>query len=119
MNNFLLGLLLTPGLALAQTQPTVTYPYLIKGKIGQLNAPAKVYLMTGLESADSVTLHNGRFEFKGTSEFPHSTTLVLERKGRLQSGWRDKMFGGQIAQGICGVARPHSPVFGARSGGYH
>ena len=96
MKNYLLGLLLAPGLAVAQTPAPTAYPYLIKGKIGTLNAPAKVYLMTGMESADSATLHNGRFEFKGSTEFPHSTTLVLERQGRLQSGWREKMFGGQM-----------------------
>ncbi|QKG52037.1 DUF4369 domain-containing protein [Hymenobacter sp. BRD67] len=70
MNNYLLGLLLVPGLALAQTQTTATYPYLIKGKIGKLNAPAKVYLMTGLQPTDSATLRQGQFEFKGTTPFP-------------------------------------------------
>jgi peroxiredoxin len=96
MKNYLLGLLLAPGLAVAQTPAAPTYPYLIKGRIGHLNSPAKVYLMTGLQSADSATLKQGRFEFKGVTEFPHSTTLVLERQGRLQSGWREKMFGGQM-----------------------
>jgi peroxiredoxin len=96
MKNYLFGLLLAPGLAVAQTPAPAAYPYLIKGKIGNLNAPAKVYLMTGLQSADSATLRQGRFEFKGATEFPHSTTLVLERQGRLQSGWREKMFGGQM-----------------------
>jgi peroxiredoxin len=96
MKNYLLGLLLAPGLAVAQTPAPAAYPYLIKGKIGTLNAPAKVYLMTGMQSADSATLQQGRFEFKGATEFPHSTTLVLERQGRLQSGWREKMLGGQM-----------------------
>lgn len=96
MKNQLVGLLLlAPGLALAQVPTSTTYPYVIKGKIGQLNAPAKVYLQTG-EATDSATLHQGRFEFKGTTAFPQTATLVLERQGRLQSGWQKKMFGGKM-----------------------
>ena len=95
--NFLVGmLLLVPGLALAQTQAPAAYPYVIKGRIAQLNAPAKMYLFTGVQTTDSVTLRQGRFEFKGTTPFPHSTMLVLERRGRLQSGWQEMMFGGQM-----------------------
>ncbi|OGX87461.1 hypothetical protein BEN47_10485 [Hymenobacter lapidarius] len=76
MKSHIVGLLLfTPGLALAQTQAPVTYPYVIKGKIGKLNAPAKVYLMTGLNATDSVTLQRGRFELKGTTPYPQSATL--------------------------------------------
>ena len=89
-------LLLAPGLALAQTQAPATYPYVIKGKIGTLNAPAKVYLMTGTQATDSATVRQGRFELKGTTPYPQSATLVLERQGRLQSGWRDMMFGGKM-----------------------
>lgn len=97
MKNHLVGLLLlAPSLVRAQTQVPATYPYVVRGKIGQLNAPAKVYLLTGLQAADSVTLRQGRFELKGTTQFPQSATLVLERQGRLQSGWREKMFGGQM-----------------------
>lgn len=88
IQNILVGLLLlAPGLALAQTQAPAAYPYVIKGRIAQLNAPAKMYLLTGVQTTDSVTLRQGRFEFKGTTPFPHSTMLVLERRGRLQSGW--------------------------------
>ncbi|MGI4834157.1 MAG: redoxin domain-containing protein [Janthinobacterium lividum] len=97
MKIYLVGLLLlAPGLALAQTPAPTTYPYVIKGKIGKFNAPAKVYLMGGIEAIDSATLKQGRFELKGTSEFPHSATLVLERQGRLQSGWREMMLGGKM-----------------------
>ena len=95
MKNYLAGLLLlAPGLALAQA-PT-TYPYLIKGRIGQFSAPAKVYLMTGLQCTDSVTLQKGRFQLKGTTPFPQSAKLVLERQGRLQTGWRNMVFGGKM-----------------------
>ncbi|AMR27408.1 hypothetical protein A0257_10065 [Hymenobacter psoromatis] len=97
MKNYLIGfLLLAPGLALAQTQVPATYPYLIKGKIGQLGAPAKVYLLTGLQTIDSATVRQGQFELKGTTPYPQSATLVLERRGRLQSGWQQKMLGGKM-----------------------
>ena len=96
MKSYLAGLLLAPGLAVAQTLAPTTYPYLIKGKLGQLNAPAKVYLVSGSEPIDSAALTQGRFELKGKTPFPHSATLVLERKGRLQSGWRDMMLGGKM-----------------------
>lgn len=92
MKKHLLGfLLLTPGLAFAQA----TYPFVVKGKIGQLNAPAKIYLMRGFDRLDSTTLKNGAFELKGATEIPESAELVLERQGRLQDGWREKMLGGQ------------------------
>jgi len=97
MKNYLAGLLLlAPGLALAQAPAPTTYPYAIKGKIGKFNAPAKVYLTNGGETIDSATLKQGRFELKGTTEFPHAATLVLERQGRLQSGLREMMLGGKM-----------------------
>jgi len=81
LKKYLLGcLLLAPGLAHAQT------PFTIKGKIGQLNAPAKIYLMHGLEAADSATFKNGAFEFKGTTDAPRKVYLVTKRDGKLGSG---------------------------------
>jgi peroxiredoxin len=74
----------------------VTYSYVIKGKLGQFSAPAKVYLITGVQATDSATLKGGKFELKGSTPFPHSATLVLERQGRLQSGWRDMMLAGKM-----------------------
>ncbi len=54
--------------------------YTLKGKIGTINAPAKVYL--GYKNAvasfiDSTTINNGVFEFKGTVAYPVQATLVL------------------------------------------
>ncbi|RZK19936.1 MAG: AhpC/TSA family protein [Hymenobacter sp.] len=72
-------LLLAPGLAAAQT----TYPFLVKGKIGQLSAPAKIYLVYGPQVLDSATLENGAFEMKGATDWPHSAALVLARQGKL------------------------------------
>ncbi|RZL04961.1 MAG: AhpC/TSA family protein [Hymenobacter sp.] len=85
-------LLLVPGLSLAQTQPT-TYPYLIKGKIGLLNAPAKVYLVNGPQRLDSAVVKQGQFELKGTTAYPNEAALVLERQGRLKDGWQKMKMG--------------------------
>ncbi|AMJ66904.1 TlpA disulfide reductase family protein [Hymenobacter sp. PAMC 26628] len=83
MKKHLLGcLLLAPGLALAQT----SFPFTIKGKIGNLNAPAKVYLMRGMEPTDSATFKNGAFELKGTSDVPRAVDLLVKRDGKLGNG---------------------------------
>ena len=83
MKKYLLGvLLLAPGLSLAQT----TYPFVVKGKISSLNAPAKIYLVGG-EKPDSATLKNGQFEFKGANQWLGSAELILERKGKLRENY--------------------------------
>lgn len=87
MKKHLLGfLLLAPGLAFAQA----TYPFAVKGKLGQLSAPAKIYLMRGPEPLDSATLKNGRFELKGTTNWPSSAELILERQGRLREDYHQQ-----------------------------
>ena len=82
--NILTCLLLVPGWTCAQS----SYPFAIKGKIGRLNAPAKVYLMYGAR-VDSAGLRNGKFEHKGTTDLPFPAELVLERQGKR----RDKLHG--------------------------
>ncbi len=83
MKKHLLGcLMLAPGLALAQTP----FAFTIKGKIGNLNAPAKVYLMRGMEPTDSATFKNGAFELKGTSDVPRAVDLLVKRDGKVGSG---------------------------------
>jgi len=96
MKSLLFSLLLAPGLALAQTPVPASYPYLIKGKIGQLDAPAKVYLVNGPQRLDSALVQQGRFELKGSTPFPHSAALVLGRQGQLPDGWREMMLGGKV-----------------------
>jgi hypothetical protein len=87
MKKYLLGvLLLAPGLSLAQT----TYPFVVKGKIGSLNAPAKVYLLG--EKLDSATLKNGQFELKGASQWLGSAELILERKGKLRENYNKESY---------------------------
>ena len=84
MKKLLLGfLLLAPWLAQAQT----SFPYTVRGTIGKLNAPAKVYLVYGLQLLDSVTLKNGAFELRGTTDRPKIAQLVVQRAGKLKDGY--------------------------------
>ncbi|HRZ95921.1 MAG TPA: TlpA disulfide reductase family protein [Paludibacter sp.] len=55
--------------------------YILKGKIGKLNAPAKIYMLVGRNSLDSATFKNGTFEIKGTIKSPKKASLYLDRKG--------------------------------------
>ncbi|RPE12400.1 AhpC/TSA family protein [Chitinophaga lutea] len=73
-SHFLPALLLMPALASAQTQFTV------KGKVGQHNTPAKVFLrypQDGKLVSDSADLVNGTFQFTGTVAEPVNATLLL------------------------------------------
>ncbi|HTI59729.1 TlpA disulfide reductase family protein [Mucilaginibacter sp.] len=71
---------LAPLMALAQDGA-----YTIEGKIGNYNAPAKVYLdymVKDKEVRDSVVLKDGRFQFKGTiGATPINAYLALNDKG--------------------------------------
>ena len=56
-------------------------PFVLKGKVGTLNAPAKAYLNYRAGSSmvtDSATINNGAFEFKGTAEYPLSATIRIK-----------------------------------------
>ena len=55
--------------------------YTLKGKVGALNAPAKIYLQYRTQNAvvlDSADLKNGAFEFKGQVEGPVNGQLILK-----------------------------------------
>ena len=84
-----------PALVRAQAAAPPPYTYLIQGRIGRLNAPAKVYLLQGGQTLSSATLHDGLFAFAGTMPNPHPATLVLERQGQLQSGWGYQVIAGK------------------------
>lgn len=89
MKKHLLGfLLLVPGLASAQSAAL----FLVKGQVGHLNAPAKIYLVYGPQVLDSATLKNGQFELRGSNGWPHSAELVLERQGHLREGMRNGIY---------------------------
>jgi peroxiredoxin len=86
MKKTLLALLLAAP-AFAQAQMPVAYT--ISGKIGNLNAPATIYLF-GSGTLDSVVLKNGAFAFKGTTEMPCPATIVLGRTGKVKSPYGAK-----------------------------
>ena len=86
MKKTLLALLLAAPV-LAQAQMPVSYT--VKGRIGNLNAPATIYLF-GPGTPDSVVLKNGAFEFKGTTEMPFPASIVLGRTGKLKSPYGAK-----------------------------
>jgi peroxiredoxin len=96
-NSCLLLALLVPAFAGAQ-QPSpapASYLYQLRGQLGTFNAPAKVYLVQGMQRLDSATLQHGRFELKGTTPQPMTASLVLERQGHLQDGLREVLMGGE------------------------
>lgn len=70
-------LCLAPMLCAAQER------YVIKGKIGELNAPAKVYVnhWTPGERMDSVAIADGRFTFESTVSNPMPVRLIVDRTG--------------------------------------
>ncbi|HEY8780106.1 MAG TPA: TlpA disulfide reductase family protein [Mucilaginibacter sp.] len=77
---FLCIMALLPLLAFAQ-EPQ---PFLIKGKVGAFNAPARVYLIYQLGAnrvIDSAQISNGSFNFKGQIVNPTPAFLVIDRKG--------------------------------------
>ncbi|MFB9842260.1 TlpA disulfide reductase family protein [Mucilaginibacter ginsenosidivorans] len=59
--------------------------YIIKGKVGSFNAPAKMYLEYQVKDKvikDSVVMKDGQFQFKGTTgDVPAVAYLVLNEKG--------------------------------------
>ncbi|WP_190242611.1 TlpA disulfide reductase family protein [Hymenobacter lapidiphilus] len=85
MKKTLLPLLLASVRFLAQAQTPV--PFTIKGTIGKLNAPAKVYLLRGTELLDSTTLNNGAFTFKGNTDRPKEVEVLVQRNGRLRNAF--------------------------------
>lgn len=80
MKQIFLSLLATlPTLAIAQNAP-----FTLKGNVANVNAPAKVYLMSfggGRTNIDSTTVNNGTFEFKGTVKGQIYSRLILDHKG--------------------------------------
>ncbi|GAC1311399.1 MAG: TlpA disulfide reductase family protein [Mucilaginibacter sp.] len=55
--------------------------FVVKGKIGNLNKPATLFLLYNLRIADSAVLKNGEFIFNGTVSQPTEAYLTLNKKG--------------------------------------
>jgi len=58
-----------------------THNYIIKGKIGNLNKPATVFLLFNDTIFNAATLHDGAFTFEGTIAHPTQAYLSLNKKG--------------------------------------
>lgn len=76
----LLTLALLPALAFAQNGK-----YTVKGRVGNLNSPAKVYLMYAKGQNEPVTdssgVKNGEFSFEGSVPEAVAAVLVMDRNG--------------------------------------
>ncbi|SHM74196.1 TlpA disulfide reductase family protein [Mucilaginibacter sp. OK098] len=71
---------LLPFMAMAQTPET----FLIKSKIGNLNAPSRAYLIYKVganQVIDSAIITTGNFEFSGQIMNPSNAVLVIDHKG--------------------------------------
>jgi peroxiredoxin len=75
---FLLTLAALPALAFAQEK------YVIKGKVGSINPPSKIFLTYRVDSKntiDSSAVKNGEFEFAGEVKDITAATLLVDYKG--------------------------------------
>jgi peroxiredoxin len=70
--------------------------FIIKGKIGALDAPAKLFLRYSMNKTphiDSVTLKRGAFQFTGKADEPVPASLLLSRNGKpVQWPYDELMF---------------------------
>ncbi len=82
--------------------------YTLKGKIGNLDAPAKVYLFHGNTRVDSTALQNGQFEFKGTITDPVQVSLILNDKGTGIQSLSHQHLDVYLEPGIIDVSSPDS-----------
>jgi thiol-disulfide isomerase/thioredoxin len=115
----MMGMLL-PALLFAQEK------FVIKGKIGQVSAPAKVFLnyqqlpdYAWID--DSAVLNNGAFEFKGTANYPVEATLTLRRNGKVAYG-KDESCSIFIENGVVtvkGDSLPNATVKGGKENNSH
>jgi peroxiredoxin len=80
----LVFMLLLSAPALAQTPAPV--PFTVKGKIGDLQPPATIYMLRNGFLDDKATLRQGAFQLSGTVRAPQSVMLFLTRSGKLYDG---------------------------------
>jgi hypothetical protein len=87
--------------------------YTLKGKVGNVNAPAKVYLVYKNAPAtviDSSAIQNGEFEFKGTINDPIQATLVLSYTGAGPRSRPSKSLAIYLEPGNINISSPDSLV---------
>jgi thiol-disulfide isomerase/thioredoxin len=81
MKKWLLAVAALPLFAAAQT---ATPQFTVNGKVGNLNAPAKAYLVYKLganQAVDSADIVNGSFSIKGEVLEPNMAQLAIDHKG--------------------------------------
>jgi peroxiredoxin len=78
MKNWLIALICSvPSLVFAQAEK-----YVVKGSIGNLGAPATVFLVYNNAIAGKAVLNHGAFTFSGTVDGPTQAYLMLNTSGR-------------------------------------
>jgi peroxiredoxin len=114
--NLMILMLISPVIVLAQKGN-----YTLKGKIGSLDAPARIFL--GYKNAkgdfvDSANIRNGQFEFKGAIEDPVQSTLVLSYTGAGVWNNSSESMSVYLEQGTISLNSPdslsHSVVTGSK-----
>ena len=82
---FLLALAALPAITFAQQSGQ----YRLNGKVSRLDTPARAYLIriiNGGSVTDSTTIHNGIFQFNGTTTDITWATLIIDHTGKGISG---------------------------------
>lgn len=85
--------------------------YVIKGKMGTLSAPNKVYLRYSTGTAlktDSAQLQNGVFEFKGTVENPAKASLIVDYGKGMRQISQSQVVSFYMEPGTITIASPDS-----------
>lgn len=73
--------------ACCMTMPVMAQSFQIKGKLGRLQAPAKVYIgytYDGKSVYDSADINNGNFSFEKPVAYPTNVLLTVSRDGEYQ-----------------------------------
>lgn len=95
------GAVILPTLIFAQEQ------YTIKGKVGNLNSPAKVYMQyreKGMDKLDSAAISNGEFKFNGTVDEPAQAYLILSPEGKALRQLQTPDFGSvYLSNGVISI----------------
>ncbi|WP_295677016.1 DUF4369 domain-containing protein, partial [uncultured Mucilaginibacter sp.] len=87
--------------------------FVIKGKIGTLNAPAKVYLayqVGATKVIDSALIANGSFTFSGNVLNPTNASMLLDHKGTgiTKTDSTSDILNFYIEKGEIGITGPDS-----------
>lgn len=95
------GVAILPTLIFAQEE------YTIKGKVGNLSSPAKVYMQyreKGMDKLDSAAISNGEFKFNGVVDEPAQAYLILSAEGKALRQLQRPDFGSvYLAKGVISV----------------